>query len=101
MARRPRGALDDDDAASRQATALDLRPLPAVEADASLAKPDDSTLPASPSGYRIATAVESFSVAFKDARAKVTDGVASLGSHAGNTLVVADPTVSRFHAEIR
>ncbi|MCC6335643.1 MAG: sigma 54-interacting transcriptional regulator, partial [Myxococcales bacterium] len=42
-----------------------------------------------------------FSVAFKDARAKVTDGVASLGSHAGNTLVVADPTVSRFHAEIR
>ncbi|GMU59003.1 MAG: hypothetical protein AMXMBFR34_07660 [Myxococcaceae bacterium] len=101
MARRVRGALDDDDDSSSKATALDLKPLTSETAAASPPKPDDSTLPASPSGYRVAASVESFTLAFKEGRARVTDGVASLGSHAGNTLVVADPTVSRFHAEVR
>jgi DNA-binding NtrC family response regulator len=92
---------DDEDDSSRKATALDFAPFASPPAKQELARPDDSTLPASPSGYRVAPTVEGFTLTFKDTRAKVTDGVASLGSHLGNTLVVADPTVSRFHAEIR
>jgi hypothetical protein len=90
--------LDDDDSGTMP-TALDCKALSSVTP--SQAKPDDSTLPGAPSGYRVSASVEGFTLAFKETRVKVTEGVASLGSHAGNTLVVGDPTVSRYHAEIR
>jgi hypothetical protein len=98
MTRRVRGALDDDDFGTMP-TALDCKALSSVTP--SQAKPDDSTLPGAPSGYRMSASVEDFTLAFKETRVKVTEGVASLGSHAGNALVVGDPTVSRYHAEIR
>jgi len=99
MARRVRGVLDDEDVDSSSPTSLELRPLsPGGEV-----RPDDQTLPAKPggSGYRVAPTVEGFVLAWGEQRVRVLEGVASLGSHAGNSLVVSEPTVSRCHAEIR
>ena len=95
MARKARGALDDDD--SSRATALELKPLttPPVRG-----KPDDSTVQLG-SGYRLAPSVEGFALSVDERRVVVTDGRAQLGSGEGNTLVISEPTVSRFHCELR
>jgi DNA-binding NtrC family response regulator len=45
--------------------------------------------------------VEGFVLSCGGQRVRVLEGVASIGSHAGNTLVLNEPTVSRCHAEIR
>jgi DNA-binding NtrC family response regulator len=95
MARR--GVLDDEDAAAQRPTSLELAPLTAEPP----AKPGDATVQLMASGYRLAPTVEGFSLASKLSRVKVTEGFAQLGSAPGNSLVIDDPTVSRFHAEVR
>jgi two-component system, NtrC family, response regulator GlrR len=65
-----------------------------------VAKPEDNTLPFS-TPNRASQAVEGFSLRAGENRVTVLDGVAQVGSAVGNTLVMFDPTVSRFHCEIR
>ncbi|MFZ5439232.1 MAG: sigma 54-interacting transcriptional regulator [Myxococcota bacterium] len=64
-------------------------------------KANDATIPIMASGYRLAPTVEGFSLVSKDVRVKVTEGLAQLGSAPGNTLVIADDSVSRIHCEVR
>ncbi|MDP1825357.1 MAG: sigma 54-interacting transcriptional regulator [Archangium sp.] len=97
MAQRVRGALDDDDDESSKATSLELKPLAAPPFPK---KPDDRTLQLG-SGYRIAPSVEGFALTWNERRVVVVDGRAQLGSDPGNTVVVSEPTVSRFHCEVR
>ena len=98
MAQRVRGALDDDDDDEMsKATSLELKPFAAPPFPK---KPDDRTLQLG-SGYRIAPSVEGFALTWNERRVVVVDGKAQLGSDPGNTLVVGEPTVSRFHCEVR
>jgi two-component system, NtrC family, response regulator GlrR len=100
MKRKDRGALDDDDDSTR-ATSLELKPLrPTAQPPPPAKRPDDKTMQVG-SGYRLAPSVEGFALTWKSQRVVVTDGKAQVGSGEGNTLVIDDPTVSRFHCELR
>ena len=98
MAPKVRGALDDDDDDdSNKATRLELKPFAAPPFPK---KPDDKTLQLG-SGYRLAPSVEGFALTWGERRVVVIDGRAQLGSDPGNTVVVTEPSVSRFHCEVR
>ena len=97
MARKARGALDDEDDDSTRATSLELKPLTTPP---HRVKPDDSTVQLG-SGYRLGPSGGGFALSLGARRVVVTDGRAQVGSGEGNTLVIAEPTVSRFHCELR
>ncbi len=67
-----------------------------------LQKPTDETLPVT-SGHRLAPTVMGFKLVDEATGKEVvcTSGVAQVGSEPSNELVLADPTVSRIHAEVK
>jgi transcriptional regulator of aromatic amino acid metabolism len=97
MSRRARGVLDDEDDDSSKATSLELNPLNAPDA---AARPADRTLRVN-TGYRMAASVEGFALTAGKKRVTVRDGLASIGSAEGNTLVITDDMASRFHCDVR
>ena len=62
----------------------------------------DETLPVT-SGHRLAPTVLGFRLVNEEDNTaiQVSSGVAQLGSEPSNELVIADPTVSRIHAEVK
>jgi two-component system, NtrC family, response regulator GlrR len=96
MTRRTRDVLNDDDAA--KPTSLEMRPL--VLPSKAPKKPGDRTVQLA-SGYRLAPTVQGFAVGYRGNETSVVSGLAQIGSAEGNSLVIDDPTVSRFHCEIR
>jgi len=91
-------SLEDHDDSSRP-TALDLRPL-AAPAQPKEAPGDETLRVTGGTGYRVAPMVNRFRlVGAKSFECK--SGVCQVGTHESNDLVLVDPTVSRFHCEVR
>ncbi|MBK7857007.1 MAG: sigma 54-interacting transcriptional regulator [Archangiaceae bacterium] len=96
MTRRRPGLQDVDDDSPVDATQLE-RPSPFKTERVS-----DETLPVT-SGFRVGPYVQGFRLHDESTGASldVTSGVAAIGSESGNDFVIAHPTVSRFHCEVK
>jgi len=82
-----------DDAASRPTT-LDLERATVLPGQSDTLRVSGGT------GYQVAPTVRSFRIVGQRT-AEFTGGRCQIGTHEGNDVVVADPTVSRFHCEVR